>query len=179
MKQDSWLQDLKQHSGDIYTLQWSPLGKNNLLATLVNKFVILLLIYIAIIISSASFDSTVRLWDPEKGICVHTLRKHQDPVYSISFSNDGQYIASGSFDKWILIWSVTDGTLVRQYKANSGIYEVCWNNNGTQLAASFSDNTVNTLYCIQYNYHVVVCLGICVRPQGIDKLITGGTLQPV
>ena len=35
MKQDGWVQDLKQHTGDIYTLQWSPLVKNSLLATLV------------------------------------------------------------------------------------------------------------------------------------------------
>ena len=90
----------------------------------------------------ASFDSTVRLWDSEKGVCLHTLRKHQDPVYSISFSNDGRYIASGSFDKWLLIWSTNDGSLVRQYKADSGLYEVCWNKDGTQLAASSSDNTV-------------------------------------
>ena len=26
MKQDSCLHDLKQHTGDIYTLQWSPTG---------------------------------------------------------------------------------------------------------------------------------------------------------
>lgn len=54
---------------------------------------------------SASFDSTVRLWDVERGVCVHTLTKHQEPVYSVAFSPDGQYLASGSFDKCVHIWN--------------------------------------------------------------------------
>ena len=29
MKQESWLHDLTEHSGDIYTLQWSPTGPNS------------------------------------------------------------------------------------------------------------------------------------------------------
>ncbi len=53
----------------------------------------------------ASFDSTVKLWEMEKGACLHTLRKHVDPVYSVAFSPDGRLVASGSFDQWLYIWS--------------------------------------------------------------------------
>ncbi len=56
---------------------------------------------------SASFDSTVRLWDVERGICIHTLTKHQEPVYSVAFSPDGKHLASGSFDKCVHIWNTT------------------------------------------------------------------------
>lgn len=54
---------------------------------------------------SASFDSTVRLWDVDRGVCIHTLTKHQEPVYSVAFSPDGKYLASGSFDKCVHIWN--------------------------------------------------------------------------
>lgn len=58
---------------------------------------------------SASFDSTVRLWDVERGICIHTLTKHQEPVYSVAFSPDGRHLASGSFDKCVHIWNTQVG----------------------------------------------------------------------
>ena len=96
-------------------------------------------IFILLASYRASFDSTVRLWEVERGTCLHTLRRHHDPVYSVAFSPDGKLIASGSFDKWLYIWSTTDGSIVRQFKGSSGIYEVCWNMDGTKLAASFSD----------------------------------------
>ena len=54
---------------------------------------------------SASFDSTVRLWDVDRGACIHTLTKHSEPVYSVAFSPDGKFLASGSFDKCVHIWS--------------------------------------------------------------------------
>lgn len=57
--------------------------------------------------ASASFDSTVRLWDVERGVCIHTLTKHQEPVYSVAFSPDGKHLASGSFDKCVHIWNTT------------------------------------------------------------------------
>lgn len=55
---------------------------------------------------SASFDSTVRLWDVEHGVCQSTLVKHSEPVYSVAFSPDGRLLATGSFDKAIYIWDI-------------------------------------------------------------------------
>lgn len=63
------------------------------------------MIVININFTSASFDSTVRLWDVERGACIHTLTKHTEPVYSVAFSPDGKFLASGSFDKCVHIWS--------------------------------------------------------------------------
>lgn len=57
------------------------------------------------VVRSASFDSTVRLWDVDHGACIHTLTKHTEPVYSVAFSPDGKFLASGSFDKCVHIWS--------------------------------------------------------------------------
>ena len=56
--------------------------------------------------SSASFDSTVRLWDVERGVSQMTLSKHSEPVYSVAFSPDGRLLATGSFDKSIYIWDI-------------------------------------------------------------------------
>ena len=65
MKQDTCIHDLQEHKKEIYTIKWSPTGagSNNPGAPLV--------------LASASFDSTIRLWDPETGKCCHVLDKHR------------------------------------------------------------------------------------------------------
>lgn len=133
MKQDQYIHDLREHKKEIYTIKWSPTGtgSSNPGANLV--------------LASASFDSTIRLWDPETGKCCHVLDKHSDPVYSVAFSPDGQYLASGSFDKCLHIWSVKDGALIKTYRGQGGIFEVCWNAAGTKVAACYSDNTVSVM----------------------------------
>ncbi|XP_034489453.1 F-box-like/WD repeat-containing protein ebi, partial [Drosophila innubila] len=133
MTRDRCCHDLQAHSKEIYTIKWSPTGPgtNNPNTNL--------------ILASASFDSTVRLWDVERGSCIHTLTKHTEPVYSVAFSPDGKHLASGSFDKCVHIWSTQTGQLVHSYKGTGGIFEVCWNSKGTKVGASASDGSVFVL----------------------------------
>ncbi|XP_061402822.1 F-box-like/WD repeat-containing protein ebi [Musca vetustissima] len=133
MNRDKCCHDLQAHSKEIYTIKWSPTGPGTQ-----NPNTNLLL-------ASASFDSTVRLWDVERGMCIHTLTKHTEPVYSVAFSPDGKYLASGSFDKCVHIWSTQNGNLVHSYKGTGGIFEVCWNSKGTKVGASASDGSVFVL----------------------------------
>nr|CAB3266854.1 F-box-like/WD repeat-containing protein TBL1XR1 [Phallusia mammillata] len=133
MKHDTFVHDLCAHNKEIYTIKWSPAGpgSNNPNHNLM--------------LASASFDSTVRLWELEKGACLHTLTKHHEPVYSVAFSPDGRLLASGSFDKCVHIWSTHTGQLVHSYEGTGGIFEVCWNAAGNKVGASASDGTVCVL----------------------------------
>ncbi|CAG0913037.1 unnamed protein product [Notodromas monacha] len=133
MKQDGCVHDLQAHRKEIYTIKWSPTGPGTANPN------------VNLILASASFDSTVRLWDVERGVCIHTLTKHQEPVYSVAFSPQGKYLASGSFDKCVHIWSTQTGQLVHSYKGTGGIFEVCWNARGDKVGASASDGSVFVL----------------------------------
>jgi len=93
MNNDSCVHDLQAHNKEIYTIKWSPTGPGTANPNM------------NLILASASFDSTVRLWDVERGVCIHKLTKHTEPVYSVAFSPDGMLLASGSFDKCVHIWS--------------------------------------------------------------------------
>lgn len=111
MKQDNWVHNLEAHHKEIYTIKWSPTGPGthnpNMNLTL----------------ASASFDSTVRLWDVERGTCIHTLTKHTEPVYSVAFSPDGKFLASGSFDKCVHIWSTQVNSLIFIFQ----LFQLCNN----------------------------------------------------
>ena len=133
LTQDKPLFDLREHAKEIYTIKWSPTGPGSNTPGR------------PLVLATASFDATVRLWSPADGSCLACLARHKEPVYSVAFSPDGEFVASGSFDRWLHIWAVKDGALVRSYRGGGGIFEVCWSKEGDRLAASFANNTVAVL----------------------------------
>mmetsp|Transcript_2383 Transcript_2383/g.6000 ORF Transcript_2383/g.6000 Transcript_2383/m.6000 type:complete len:559 (-) Transcript_2383:853-2529(-) len=133
VKSDACVHDLTEHEREIYTIRWSPTGAGSANPNL------------PLLLATASFDTTVKLWDVDSGRAVHTLRGHQESVYSVAFSPNGQYVATGSFDKTLCVWSVSDGRLVRTCHGEAGIYEVCWNQAGDKVAACFANKTVSVV----------------------------------
>jgi transducin (beta)-like 1 len=133
VKKDTCVHDFNEHEKEIYTIKWSPTGPGTENPNL------------PLILATASYDATIKLWDVDSGKCLHTLEGHTDPVYSVAFSPDGKYLASGSFDKNLHIWDVKEGTLVKTYQGGGGIFEVCWNKDGSKVAACFSNNKVAVL----------------------------------
>lgn len=81
----------------------------------------------------------------ERGECLRQLKGHTQAVYSLAFSPDGKYLASGSFDKRVRVWSIPAGKLLRTFEASGGIFEVCWNKDGDLLAACTEDKLVTVL----------------------------------
>ena len=109
---------------------------------------------------SASYDSTVRLWDPSLAsnasssssagagsrACKGVLSKHSAMVYALAWSPDGSLLASGASDKAVHIWSARDGSLVRSYTTGaSGVFDVSFSADGTEVAAACANGTVTVL----------------------------------
>lgn len=123
-KSASMVHCLKEHIREVYTLQWCPNVNRRL------------------VLATASFDALVKIWDVNTGRCLKTLSGHTDPVYSLAYSPNGQFLASGSFDRCLNIWSSKDGSLVKQFRGAGGIFEVAWNPAGDKVSACFSSNAV-------------------------------------
>lgn len=53
-------------------------------------------------------DKTVKIWETETGQFVQTFEGHTEGISDVSWSSDGEYLASASDDKTIIIWSMED-----------------------------------------------------------------------
>ena len=72
-----------------------------------------------------------------------TLTGHSDEVFSVAYSPDGRYLASGSIDKTIKIWEVATGKELRTLTGHSGgVFLVAYSPDGRYLASGSSDKTI-------------------------------------
>ena len=63
------------------------------------------------LLASASYNKTVKLWDPKTATLRGALEGHSGPVDAVAFSPDRQLLASGSFDKTVKLWDPMTATL--------------------------------------------------------------------
>jgi ribosome assembly protein 4 len=93
---------------------------------------------------SCSDDLTLILWHPsgdKKPLA--RLAGHQAPVNHISYSPDGRYIASASFDKKVKLWDGRTGKFLVTFVGHVGsVYQVAWAPDSRFLASASKDSTV-------------------------------------
>lgn len=56
-------------------------------------------------IFSGSRDKTIKIWDGDSGLCLHTLEGHKGSVLCLEF--DDSILLSGSSDQTVLVWDLT------------------------------------------------------------------------
>ena len=101
--------------------------------------------------ASGSEDETVRLWDVQAGVEKQTFTERFD-VYSVSFSPDGQTLASSVFWRGtVRLWDVQTGIEKQTFTGHtSSVYSVSFSPDGQTLASgggswrgdNNADNTV-------------------------------------
>jgi len=130
---DSLLHTLS-HEGKIYSLDWGQPSAGSQLP---------------LMLATASCDHTTKVWDAMVGRCILVLSGHTEPVYSVAFSPDSRFLATGAFDNKLLLYSMETGDLVKSHHSRraegAGIYEVRWNAAGNKVAACYADKGVSVI----------------------------------
>lgn len=90
-----------------------------------------------------SYDDTIHIMDTGSNTEVLTLRGHTGSVWSVDFSPDGHYIASGSSDTTVKIWDAVTGDEISTLQGESGkMFSVCFSPDGRQLVSGSESGTV-------------------------------------
>ncbi|AET40885.1 coronin Ecym_7028 [Eremothecium cymbalariae DBVPG len=89
------------------------------------------------ILASSSLDHTVRIWNVETGETVIIL-KHPDMVTSMSFSYNGDYLATCCRDKKLRVWDIRKQEVVSEGQGHSSPknQRVVWLGNSDRLATT-------------------------------------------
>ena len=97
----------------------------------------------ALCLASASYDETVRLWNPTTGQEVQKLEGHTSGVSAVAFSQDGSLLASASDDETVRLWNPTTGQEVQKLEGHTReVSAVAFSQDGSLLASASRDETV-------------------------------------
>jgi len=112
--QDASPRVLSGHTGEIYSLAFSPDGT---------------------LLASASGDRTIRFWDVRTGRLSRVIDGHTGAVHALIFSPNGRVLASGSRDSTARIWDVGTGKELKAFGAPfDTIRSLAFSPNGKLLA---------------------------------------------
>jgi WD40 repeat protein/energy-coupling factor transporter ATP-binding protein EcfA2 len=97
-------------------------------------------------LATAGGDHRVLLWDTHTWQLVDSLgpvsSRHREGIAAITYSRDGQLIATASFDSTVKIWS-KDGVFQRTLAGHGDyVWDVSFSADGSRLASAGSDGTV-------------------------------------
>jgi WD40 repeat protein len=68
---------------------------------------------------------------------------HSDTVFGVAFSPDGKMLATGGADKFVKVFEVPSGKLLKSFEGHTHhVLDVGWKGDGKLLASASADNTV-------------------------------------
>ncbi|MEM7403454.1 MAG: hypothetical protein AAF310_05555, partial [Myxococcota bacterium] len=92
-------------------------------------------------------DQTVRVWDLQSASEPKVLTGHTGPVSSVSFSPDGQRVASASDDQTVRVWDLQGASAPKILTGHTdSVLSVNFSPDGQCVTSASDDGTVRVLH---------------------------------
>jgi predicted NACHT family NTPase len=136
-------------------------------------------------ILASSDREMIRLCDTNSGVFLRTLQEHTASIWSVTFSPNGQILASGGDDDKIKLWDIYTSKCIKTlYGHTDWVCSLAFSDSGQVLASSSRDRTiklwnVKTGECLKtLHEHDSWIYSVAFTPQG-EKLASGGDDQTI
>ena len=73
---------------------------------------------------------------------MQTFTDHQDMIWSLAFSPNGEFLASGSEDQTVKLWDLHTNKCTQTLEHDKQVYSVAFSPNGQTLASAGANTTV-------------------------------------
>ncbi|KAI1854212.1 hypothetical protein JX266_001353 [Neoarthrinium moseri] len=95
------------------------------------------------VISSGSYDGSVRMWDARLSTHQESFDHHSENVRAVVFSPDGKLVASASQDKTVKVWDAVTGLHLRTLEGHRyPVFSVTFSPDSKLLASASINGTV-------------------------------------
>ncbi|MEM9459993.1 MAG: SUMF1/EgtB/PvdO family nonheme iron enzyme [Myxococcota bacterium] len=125
-------------------------------------------------VATASYDRTVRLWDPNSGAPLRTFEGHTDWVRAVAFSPDGAALVTAGEDQVARVWDVATGTPLETLPHDGPVRSAAFSPDGTRLATASGDQA--WLWDLEADARVVPVLGHTGRVRSVAFSPAGNRL---
>lgn len=103
-------------------------------------------------VASASYDTTVQLWNPNTDTTLGTYNQNVGPVNALSWSSSGSYIASSDYTHAVQVWDARLLQTLQVYSNHKDIVRtLAWSPNSLSIASGSADYSVQVWSALSGN----------------------------
>jgi WD40 repeat protein len=94
-------------------------------------------------------SQSIGIWDGRTGSLIARLTGHESNIMDVSWSPDGEFLASGGLDGDLKLWDMKTGELIISYDLGADrVSRICWDQDSSMLATMVSQPQIGQVLIV-------------------------------